>query len=69
MFSYYAISGNRRILFPLASKMALPMAGAMPTMRVSPRRRDDVLAVQHTLSITGVSAKRGTGVFANGTVG
>src|ERR1035437_9129191 len=37
---HYAISGNLRIRVPLASKIALPIAGAIPTMGVSPAPAD-----------------------------
>src|SRR5262249_12977765 len=57
----HASNGSFRILRPVASKIALPIAGATPTIGVSPA---PALArsfrSSSTLSITGVSAKRGT---------
>ena len=59
--TYYAISGNLRIRVPVASKIALPTAGAMPTMGVSPAPAETMsLRSSSTLSITGMSANRGT---------
>jgi hypothetical protein len=38
--------GSERIRTPVASKMALPMAGANPTIGHSPARRRHVLAIE-----------------------
>jgi hypothetical protein len=53
--------GNDLILFPTASKIAFPIAGAIPTIGVSPEPADGrSLRSTRTLSITGMSVNRGT---------
>ena len=53
--------GSERTRCPVASKIAFPTAGAIPMMGHSPAPADvKSLWSSSTLSITGMSAKRGT---------
>ena len=59
--TYASFSGSARRRIPTASKTALPMAGAMPTMAVSPAPAlGRSLRSRSTTSISGTSRKRGT---------
>ena len=60
----YAIIGSDRFRFPVASKIAFPIAGAIPTIGVSPAPADGrSFRSSSTLSIFGISEKRGTRYF------
>ena len=65
-FSPCGTIGSDRSRTPAASKMALPIAGAMATIGVSPAPADGrSLRSSRTTSISGVSRNRGTRYFEN----